>query len=98
LIESNRTKGNWTTAEIADGIQFSKSEKKRLKLYREIDESNKKLQDLMSQSRAVAPIVQMWKKRRTDPLNRIRVFADTLHNALITVSKCQCPSVHQISL
>ncbi|KAE9368931.1 hypothetical protein N431DRAFT_470609 [Stipitochalara longipes BDJ] len=99
LIRMNKTKPNWNTREIGDRIRFSSSEKKRLRLLREIDDSNSRLQSLMAQSQRIAPIVKTWKRRRTDRYHRVRTYAASLHRALASVCGCTCSCLnYQVSL
>jgi hypothetical protein len=95
----NKKKTNWNAREIGDRIRFSSSRKKRLRLLREIDDSNSRLQSLMAQSQRIAPIVKTWKRRRTDPYHRVRAYAASLHRALSSICECTCSCLnYQVSL
>ena len=96
LILTNQAKVSWTPQEIGNRIRFSSSEKKRLKLLREIDESNTRLQTLMAQTQRVAPIIQTWSRRLTDPLNRVRSYASNMYKAL--TGSCHCLTPHSARL
>jgi hypothetical protein len=98
LIHENKTKPRWEPSDIGDRIRFSSSEKKRKKLLQEIDDCNRKLQEITAQGQRVTPIMKTWRKRLTDPLHRIRTHADILHRALVSVSRCACSPSHEVKM
>lgn len=52
----------------------------------------------MAQSQRVAPIIQTWSRRLTDPLNRIRTYASSVYKALTDICNCRCPTPHSARL
>ncbi|TEY52509.1 hypothetical protein BOTCAL_0257g00020 [Botryotinia calthae] len=89
---------HWGQGGVQRRIRFSKNEKKRARLFKEINQCNENLRRTWTQVDAATPFLDSWKRNNKEPLLKVKEFAGCLHSALLKCWQCQCCAAHDTLL
>ncbi|KAF7953028.1 hypothetical protein EAE96_006250 [Botrytis aclada] len=89
---------DWRRGSLQRRIRFSRNEKRRVRLLKEIDQCNESLRRTWAQVDAATPFLDSWKKNNKEPLLKVKEFAGCLHSALLKCWQCQCCAAHDTLL
>ncbi|KAE9369005.1 hypothetical protein N431DRAFT_486411 [Stipitochalara longipes BDJ] len=89
---------SWKREDLVRRIRFSRNEKRRNQLLKEIEKCNENLRNFWGQVQETTPIIDSWKRSTKEPLIYVSESANCLHNVLLRCWQCQCCAAHDTLL